>query len=167
MAFDLARFAQEFGIALLIVALLVGMVAYPMANQGLDTVHDTAISIGYNQTAQAALDAKENIRTGLFLMLVGILLYPILALLRKGPSVSIVKKVYGFSLGLIFLAILVLKLALPKFLTTQLLADGDTSLIVTLIGFGVIIAGIAGIISIGYKAFKGEKKKEESIFVVK
>jgi hypothetical protein len=29
MAFDLAKFAQEFGVALLIVALLIGMVAYP------------------------------------------------------------------------------------------------------------------------------------------
>jgi hypothetical protein len=167
MAFDLARFAQEFGVALLIVALLIGMVAFPMANQGLDTVSNVATSIGYNLTAQAAVDAKSNIQTGLFLMLIGILLYPIIALLRKGPAVSVVRRVYMFAMGLIFLSILVFRLALPKLIETQLFADGDMALLVTLIGFIVVITGIGGLVVIGYRALKAKEKKEEPVLVVK
>lgn len=160
MRFD--KFAINFGITLFLAAVLIGSVAMPLIDQSFVDIKDLATKQNYTATASKVDGVKNNVNMGIWLLLLNFILAPIIELVtRKSVSTNFVKAVFGFSLGLMFLAILGFKLAIPKVIESGLLADGDLALMLDLIGVIILLAGLTGLLKTVYRAVVGRREAEE------
>jgi len=162
MRFD--KFAIEFGITLFLAAVLIGSVAMPMLNQSFIDIENIATMHNYTLTEQKLDGVKNNINTGVWLLLLNFILAPIIELVtRRSIGTNFVKAVFAFSLGLIFLSILGFKLAIPKVIESALLIDGDLALMLDLIGVVTLLAGLGGLLMTIYKVIKGQSGMQEAV----
>jgi len=154
---DLTKWAINIAIAFLVLGLLVGSVAGPMAKSALDALNTTATSVGYTATAQAALEAKTYVDKAIFLIAITVALFPILSGLAKGnierKLEDLPKTVVSFSVGLLVLSVLVFQLGLPTLVTSKIIEDTFMAIVVKVIPIVLLLVSIAimGVMEFGKK----------------